>query len=49
MWRDSRLLVKFHRDIANGLWISQTDNYKLAPRFESSNDVVMFIIVRFVG
>ena len=44
VWRDSHLLGKFHRDIANGLWISQPCNYKLAPRFETSNDAVMFII-----
>lgn len=43
VWRDSRLLGKFHRDTANGLWISQPCNYKLAPRFETSNDAVMFI------
>ncbi|MEO1375061.1 MAG: hypothetical protein AAFW70_12220 [Cyanobacteria bacterium J06635_10] len=44
MWRDSQLLGKFQRDIANGLWISQPRNYKLNPRFETSNDAVMFII-----
>lgn len=44
VWRDSQLLGKFHRDVANGLWISQPCNYKLAPRFESSNDAVMFIV-----
>ena len=42
--RDSHLLGIFHRDIANGLWISQPCNSKLAPRFETSNDAVMFII-----
>lgn len=44
VWRDSQLLGKFHRDISNGLWISQPCNYNLAPRFESSNDAVMFIV-----
>lgn len=44
VWRDSQLLGRFHRDVANGLWISQPSNYNLAPRFKSSNDAVMFII-----
>ncbi|MEO1431746.1 MAG: hypothetical protein AAFV71_22345 [Cyanobacteria bacterium J06633_8] len=44
VWRDSRLLGKFHRDITNGLWISQPCNYKLIPRFETSNDAVLFIV-----
>jgi hypothetical protein len=44
VWRDSRLLGKFYRDIANGLWISKACNYKLTPRFETSNDAVMFIV-----
>ena len=44
VWRDSHLLGRFHRDIANGLWISQPCNYKLTPRFESSDDAVMFIV-----
>lgn len=49
VWRDSQLLGTFHRDKRNGLWISQPCNYKLTPRFEASNDAVMFIVVRFVG
>lgn len=44
VWRDSQLLGTFNRDLANGLWISQPSNYKLTPRFESSNDAVMFIV-----
>lgn len=44
VWREERMLGKFHRDIANGLWISKPCNYKLKPRFESSDDAVMFII-----
>ncbi|MEO1376260.1 MAG: hypothetical protein AAFW70_18520 [Cyanobacteria bacterium J06635_10] len=44
VWRDLQLLGKFYRDIANGLWISQPCNYKLTPRFEASNDAVMFIV-----
>lgn len=49
VWRDSQLLGTFHRDTANGLWMSKPCNYKLAPRFETSNDAVMFVVVRFVG
>ena len=44
VWRDSQLLGKFHRDIANGLWMSQPRNYKLTPRFKKSNEAVMFIV-----
>lgn len=44
VWRDSQLLGILHRDIASGLWISQPCNYKLKPRFERSNDAVMFIV-----
>lgn len=44
VWRDSQLLGTFHRDKKNGLWISQPCNYKLTPRFETSNDAVMFIV-----
>jgi len=44
VWRDSQLLGTFHRDKKNGLWISQPRNYKLKPRFESSNDAVMFVV-----
>ncbi|MEM7580888.1 MAG: hypothetical protein AAF316_13780 [Cyanobacteria bacterium P01_A01_bin.80] len=44
VWRDSQLLGKFHRDIVNGLWVSQPCNYKLTPRFKRSNEAVMFIV-----
>ena len=44
VWRDSQLLGRFHRDVAKGLWISQPSNYNLTPRFETSNDAMMFII-----
>lgn len=44
VWRDSRLLGTFQRDIANGLWISQPYDYKLTPRFENSKDALMFIV-----
>ena len=40
VWRDSQLLGKFHRDIANGLWVSQPRKYKLTPRFKSGNEAV---------
>ena len=44
VWRDSQFLGTFHPDKKNDLWISQPCNYKLRPRFESSDDAVMFII-----
>ncbi|NJN10826.1 MAG: hypothetical protein HC836_33870 [Richelia sp. RM2_1_2] len=44
VWRDSRLLGTFQQDTANDLWISQPRSYPLTPRFENSNDAVMFIV-----
>lgn len=44
VWRDSRLLGKFYRDTASGLWISQPCDYKLVPRFETSDDAAIFIV-----
>jgi hypothetical protein len=44
VWRDTCLLGTFKRDCTNGLWISQPCGYSLKPRFQNSDDAVLFVV-----